>query len=49
MAEVIEERTNGMRKCTVRIDKGAGPDTANVYFDLIKRPWYFSYNQFGYI
>ena len=49
MSELIDFRTNGMRKCTVRIDKGNGPDTANVYFDLAKAPWYFNYNQFGYI
>lgn len=46
---MIDLRTNGMKKVQIKIDKGDGIDTANVYFAFAKKPMYFNYELFGYL
>ena len=49
MAEIIDSRTNGMKKLSVKIDKGTEVDTAKIYFNLAKKPCYFNHELFGYL
>lgn len=50
LAEIIELRTNGIKKCQVKIDKGEdGIDSAALFFNIEKKPIYFNYDQYGYI
>ena len=50
MAAMIEERAIGMKKVTVKLDKGeAGVNTAAMYFDLQKQPYFSNFENYGYL
>ena len=49
MAELVDSRTHGLKKMTVKIDKGDKEDTAKVFFNLSKMPHYFNSEMFGYL
>jgi hypothetical protein len=49
LAKLIELRTNGLSKCTIKFDKGDhGTDSAAMYLNVEKKPCYFNHEMFGY-
>ena len=49
LTKLIELRTNGIKKCTIKFDKGDyGTDSAAMLINLEKKSCYFNYEMFGY-
>lgn len=49
LAQMLELRTNGLRSCTIKVDKGDTLDSATITVSLDKKPFFFSNQTFGYI
>lgn len=49
MTQLIELRTNGIKKCTIKFEKGdEGPDTASMIIGIEKKACYLNHEMFGY-
>jgi hypothetical protein len=49
LAQLIELRTCGVEKCSIKFDKGKyGTDCASIYVSVEKKPYYFDYTHYGY-
>lgn len=49
MAKILEQRVPGLKKCTIKLDKGdEGTDSAKLFIGVEKKPIYQSMKIFGY-
>ena len=46
---MIDLRTNSIRSCKIKIDKGDGPDSVNSFWNFEIKPYYLNYELFGYL
>lgn len=38
----------GIKQVKIKVDKGQMVDTAEVYFDIVRKPWYLNYGNHDY-